>query len=116
MNPSQYPQWNERAAAVLAKIAAAAVSLFRPIHQTITEQWEGISEAPEGTEYAPRYVVSPDVYVIPQNGMALWRVAVWTEGDLEGDLGCLHLDAFGCGVEVWYVKAGREPTAALVRT
>lgn len=85
---------NVRAAHLLAAAAAWAVSLVRPL-STFTE--EAQDEAGEWTE-----VTSRNVFVTA-SGPSPWRIDLWIDKD-EDTEGCLHLYAFGCHIEVFYLR------------
>lgn len=85
---------NVRAAYLLADAAAWAMSLVRPL-STFTE--EAQDEAGEWTEVTGRNVF------VTASGLSPWRIDLWTDKDEDAE-GCLHLHAFGCHIEVFYLR------------
>lgn len=89
---------NIRAAHWLADAVAMAVSLVRPL-STYTEVVEmSPSEWVDETQCT--------VLVFAAPGRPLWYLDAWTDHD-EAPEGCLHVNALGCCIEVFYL---RRPT------
>lgn len=85
--------WSGRAAERIALVAAAAVSLFRPVSSTVTE---------EGLER--------DVFVLRMENARMARLCAWVSLPSE-TAGCLHIDILGHYIEVWFVTLRRTTTA-----
>lgn len=104
MNQHQAP-FSVRFAYCLADAASLAVSLFRPLLTHTEEQHDDdTGRCTEATERC--------VYVTPLEGASSWRVEAWLDNQASRE-GCLHLLAFGCGIDIYYVRKG-NPCAVSV--
>lgn len=92
---------NIRAAHLLADAAAWSVSLVRPLSTYSEEEQE---ESGQWTEVTHRNALVTDAGLLP------WRVDLWTDKNVSAE-GCLHLHAFGCHIEVFYLRAQPIPAA-----
>lgn len=86
---------NIRAAALVAEVAALAVSLFRPLSTTTEETEDDAGNLTERTER--------DVLIYPLGKLPLWHVGAWLDDDTD-PIGCLNVRAFGCCIEVYYLR------------
>lgn len=103
------PRLAHRAALLLADAAAFVVSRFRPLSMHTTPARDEHGEPLQGPVGAWLTTSERNVFVLPLVNASPWRFDVWRDEDA-GPTGCLHIDAFGFHVEVYYVrKPAQQP-------
>ena len=83
------------AASLVASAAAFSVSLLRPLSNTVEKTEDQAGNMIERTYR--------DVLVYPLGKLPLWHVGAWLDDDTD-PIGCLNILAFGCCVEVYYLR------------
>lgn len=103
MSPIKFSPSVPLPVALMARAVARVVSLFRPLHLHAV----GLEETGEGRYSCPtvsHQTAAPAVFLDRPAGMPWRRLDAWIERDAEAALGCVHLDALGWALEVWFVR------------